>query len=85
MADTTTETHKALRALGAAWRGDWNDFDGRTLRGQLNEIGSVLDGQMTADDFCAANEICTNGCGWTYHCTCATQSVQAEAGGSENG
>lgn len=27
-----------LAALGARWRGDWSDFDGRTLRAQLDEV-----------------------------------------------
>lgn len=25
-------------ALGAAWRADWSDFDGRYLRGQIKDI-----------------------------------------------
>lgn len=31
---------KVLRELGSAWRGDWSEFDGRTLRTQ---IGSWID------------------------------------------
>jgi hypothetical protein len=26
----------ALSVLGSAWRGDWSEFDGRTLRDQLD-------------------------------------------------
>lgn len=47
----------ALSALGSAWRGDWNDFDGRTLRDQLDSwqalmrralAGEMLEGEAEA-------------------------------------
>lgn len=70
MSDTIKETHIALNALAAAWRGDWSLFDGRTLRDQLGEIGEVLDGKLTAEQFCQMREICVNGCGWLGYCDC---------------
>jgi hypothetical protein len=33
---------EALRLLGAAYRGDWSNFDGRTLRDQLDELSEYL-------------------------------------------
>lgn len=47
-----TDTNKCLQALGSAWRGDWSDFDGRTLRDQLKEISQVLYGSVTYEEFC---------------------------------
>lgn len=32
----------ALSAIGGRWRADWSDFDGRTLRDQLNEVSGAL-------------------------------------------
>ena len=49
-----------LHALGEAWRGDWSFFDGRSLRIQLNDIQSVLDGDMTPNDFMEKNDITTD-------------------------
>ena len=51
------EAKKCLTALGSAWRGSWSDFDGRTLRSQLNEIINVLDGEETYLKFCEINDI----------------------------
>ena len=51
------EAIKCLNALGEAWRGDWNDFDGRTLRDQLGEIASVLNGHMSYEMFIEINGI----------------------------
>lgn len=47
----------ALTALGSAWRNDWSGFDGRTLRGQLDEAAEVYKGSMTYEDFCDRNGI----------------------------
>ena len=32
---------EALGALGHRWRMDWSDFDGRTLRAQLWDVGNI--------------------------------------------
>ena len=42
---------KCLIALASAWRGDWFDFDGRTLAAQLSNVREVLDGKLSYDDF----------------------------------
>jgi hypothetical protein len=55
--DRNQEARKCLHALGSAWRYDWSDFDGRTLRGQLDEIDSVLSGKMTYKKFLLVNDI----------------------------
>lgn len=31
----------SLGVLGGAWRGDWSDFDGRTLRAQLEDFTTL--------------------------------------------
>ena len=51
------QAKKCLQALGNAWRGDWLDFDGRTLRSQLDDIEKVLDGKMTYETFLKSNGI----------------------------
>lgn len=35
---------KVLIEYGAAWRGDWSDFDGRTLRDDISVLVPYLDG-----------------------------------------
>lgn len=41
-ADNREAVVSAMHALGAAWRGDWSDFDGRTLRDQLGVLEDAL-------------------------------------------
>ena len=42
------ETIEDVRAIGQAWREDWSDFDGRTLRDQLIRAADhLLDGRTT--------------------------------------
>ena len=31
---------REMTAIGAGWRADWNGFDGRTLRDQLNDLAN---------------------------------------------
>lgn len=50
--DHINEAKKCLTALGSAWRGDWSDFDGRSLRSQLDHIIAVLDEEDTYEEFC---------------------------------
>jgi len=45
------QAKKCLTALGSAWRNNWFDFDGRTLRSELEDIQRVLDGEMTYEQF----------------------------------
>lgn len=55
--------------IGSAWRGDWNDFDGRTLRGELADLGQVAAGEMDVVWYRAANGLCPHGRGhWTDYC-----------------
>lgn len=61
------EAKLCLQALGSAWRHDWFEFDGRTLRSQLNEIEKVLDGKMNYHEFCEANHIDPIRKVWSYH------------------
>lgn len=34
--------------IGRHWRMNWGDFDGRTLRHQMNDLRNVADGSITA-------------------------------------
>jgi hypothetical protein len=70
-------TLAALNALGSAWRGDWSEFDGRTLRCQLDEIAALAQKEVCGEDvkrdlagFFAGNDICPTCRSWTEHCHC---------------
>ena len=64
-AQRITEARRCLRSLGQAWRGDWSEFDGRTLRSQLEEINIVLDGNMSHEGFLKSNGINPETFDWT--------------------
>jgi hypothetical protein len=75
--DTVVDVAAAMVALGAAYRGDWSDFDGRTLRAQLDELSDVLrDGTWHAgrpfhlQAWAAVTGLCIPCGAWTEHCTC---------------
>jgi hypothetical protein len=40
----------AMKALGDKWRGDWSDFDGRTLRDQLAELDELIRAEVAGED-----------------------------------
>ena len=60
----------ALMMLGSAYRGDWSDFDGRTLRGQLEELATHLLSDVPFDlvGWAAGEGICPTTGGWAEHC-----------------
>ena len=58
------DTLQCLNALGSAWRNDWSDFDGRTLRDQLDDIALVLNGESTYKDFLEDNWIDVRTLNW---------------------
>ena len=60
----TEDVLRCLDALGQAYRGGWNHFDGRELRNQLIEIGNVFAGKMTANEFLARNGITLDSAGY---------------------
>jgi hypothetical protein len=64
--DEVEDAKKCLVALGAAWRKNWEDFDGGALTRQLDEIIDVLDGNITYEEFCNNNGIDTVAHCWTY-------------------
>ena len=68
---------ECLSALGSAWRGSWVDFDGRTLRSQLEDISGFFDCDMdgkTVDSeyrgFCEQWGICRKELCWEEFCDC---------------
>lgn len=50
--------------LGACWRGDWMDFDGRTLRAQLEDL------DWEPNRFAISIGACIDCRSWTEHCKC---------------
>lgn len=65
----------AMEMLGEAWRGDWSDFDGRTLRSQLDQLarlgrealaGTAIVGPLAG--FYAEQNICPYCRSWTEYC-----------------
>lgn len=68
--DKSESVAKALELLGAAWRGDWSDFDGRTLRHQLDELASALrsDVPLDIEGWAWSNDICPVARSWSEHC-----------------
>ncbi len=42
---------REMRAYGAAWRADWSDFDGRTLRDQLGGLATWAERCLDEDTF----------------------------------
>lgn len=77
----------ANKELGSAWRNDWSDFDGRTLRSQLEDIESLaleVAAGTPRDEalvrFRSINSLCEAGHGcWTHYEGCFTCNVQATA------
>lgn len=66
---------QALTMLGAAYRSDWMDFDGRTLRMQLDELAGFLSGTQRGFDlegWAVTVGICPVGGGWTENCLVKT-------------
>jgi hypothetical protein len=73
----------AMAALGNAWRGDWSEFDGRTLRSQLDDLDPIIRGEVAGEDvsplvatFYASWDICDKCRSWTMHCSCATEAAR---------
>ena len=59
-----------LRALGAAYRGDWSEADGRTIKCQLERIAFVLvhgDDSLTYESWCDDNGIHPEQMCWMEH------------------
>lgn len=55
--------------IGSKWRGDWSDFDGRTLRSEMNELRQVASGKLTVEQYRRFNGLCALGGGhWTKYC-----------------
>lgn len=45
-----TKGLECLNDLGEQWRGDWSDFDGRTLRDQLDDIAEIIRRECRGDE-----------------------------------
>ena len=65
------EVRDAIHGLAQAWRGDWSDFDGRTLRDQLIVLRDALEEdapRFLSEDFLLVAGICPTHHCWTDHC-----------------
>lgn len=62
---------EALQMLGSAYRGDWADFDGRSLRSQLNELAAALksDKPFDVEVWAVISCICPVNRQWAEHCS----------------
>jgi len=65
-----------LTALGGCWRGDWSDFDGRTLRMQIGDARAIIERAVAGEDVSDAilrdrigNGMCPDGGShWAQYC-----------------
>jgi hypothetical protein len=39
-----------LTALSLCWRGDWSEFDGRTLRDQVEDVRAIIEAAIAGED-----------------------------------
>lgn len=60
-----------LRELGQAYRGDWSNVDGRTIRYELETIADLIENNsvITIEELRGKFGLCPMGHGhWTEHC-----------------
>ncbi len=67
---THTLIAQALRELGAAYRSDWSDFDGRSLRSELDGLADALedDAPFNLAAWRHSEGICPVSGGWAQNC-----------------
>lgn len=67
----------AMGKLGSAYRGDWNDFDGRTLRDQLSELASALmsDVPFDVERWLVSAGVCPVNGSWHEYCDDRSEGV----------
>ena len=71
--------------IGRAWRGDWSDFDGRTLRAEMDELSKIADGSETPEQYRAMNGLCPLGGGhWVDYCGDYDCKERAAASGASS-
>ena len=70
MHDRQEAVIEALGLLGSAYRGDWSDFDGRSLRAELQGIAGMLVSEEPFDlnEWSHGMGICPVGRCWHEHC-----------------
>lgn len=68
--DNATKVAEALGLLGASYRGDWSDFDGRTLRSELDGLAGALTSEkdFDLDRWVFSASICRENQSWAHHC-----------------
>ncbi len=90
MSGEQTQTRRVLTAIGAAYRGDWSDFDGRSLKAQLAKAAEIadleVDGGATeakrAADALLEDWICEDCMSWVdgYGCDCGACGRVSDVG-----
>lgn len=83
MHDRQEAVIEAMGLLGSAYRGDWSDFDGRSLRAELQDLAAALtsDKPFDAEWWAHGNGICPVGRCWHEHCP-DTRTGGSNAGGN---
>ena len=70
MEENVKAVAEALQLLGTAYRMDWSDFDGRTLRSQLDDLAGCLTSGKEFDiqSWAAGVGICPVNRSWDNDC-----------------
>lgn len=71
MSENSEVVARALRALGEAWRGDWADCDGRTIRHELDTLAVCLApgaAPVTYGRLCIDLNVCPENRCWPEWC-----------------
>jgi hypothetical protein len=74
VSDNANAVADALSLLGSAYRGDWSNFDGRSLRRQLDELSAALvrERPFSLDRWLFEQSICPHARSWAEHCGSST-------------
>lgn len=83
MTDDRTNSDKvaeALVILGEAYRGDWSNFDGRTLRDELYDLSKALLSNESFDleVWYKTEYLCPHCQSFLEHCEVATEGCEAK-------
>lgn len=68
--DNQVKVAEALSLLGSAYRGDWSNFDGRSLRSELDDLAGALQTSVIfdLDRWVIGESICPQNRSWAEHC-----------------
>ena len=83
---STENIAAALNEYGQAMRGDWSQVDGRSVRDQMEEFSSAVEGgeesAWTMQQWRQSLGVCPDGGGhWNYYCETDVGCPSVRAGG----